>query len=79
MVSNMLDTYCQASGQRVKPMKSTIYFSKGCLEDVRTHIKGHLNVPNEALNDNYLGLPSFVGSSKNDAFKYLTERVWGKS
>jgi hypothetical protein len=33
-------------------------------------------VPNETLNEKYLGMPSDMGKSLNGAFKYLKERVW---
>jgi hypothetical protein len=36
-----------------------------------------LEVPNESLNDEYLGLPSDVGRS-NGAFVYLKDRIWKK-
>ena len=45
---------------------------------MRGDIKEILNVPNETLNEKYLGMPTDVGSSKNGAFKYLKERLWCK-
>jgi hypothetical protein len=36
-----------------------------------------LEVPNESLDDKYLGLPSNVGRS-NGAFVYLKDRIWKK-
>ena len=77
-VSNLLETYCNASGQRINPVKSTIFFSKGCPNVLRGEIKEILNVPNETLNEKYLRMPTDVGSSKNGAFKYLKERLWCK-
>jgi hypothetical protein len=77
-VSNLLDKYCQASGQRINSSKSSIFFSKGCPANVKTEIKGILNVPNETLKDKYLGLPSDIGTSKFGAFKYLKDRLWSK-
>ena len=77
-VSLLLETYAKASGQRINKDKSSLFFSKGCSEEVRTTIKNILHVPNEQLNEKYLGMPSDVGSSKNGAFKYLKDRLWGK-
>ena len=75
-VSNLLDAYCLASGQRVNYDKSSIFFSKGCPETLRVEIKNILNVQNESLSEKYLGLPTDVGQSKNGTFKYLRDRVW---
>jgi hypothetical protein len=75
-VSEVLDVYCQASGQRINLDKSSVFFSKGCPEETRTAIKNMLNVQNESLSEKYLGMPSDVGRSVNGAFKYLRDRVW---
>jgi len=77
-VSQVLEAYCQASGQRINYGKSSIYFSKGVSEATRATIKGIMNVPNETLNEKYLGMPSDVGSSKNSAFKFIKDRLWNK-
>lgn len=77
-VNQVLDAYCQATGQRIHHDKSSIFFSKGVPEAVRDEIKGLLNVPNETLNEKYLGMPSDIGASKNGAFKYLKDRLWSK-
>jgi hypothetical protein len=37
-----------------------------------------LEVPNKALNDRYLGMPTDVGSSRNGTFKFLRDWVWNK-
>jgi hypothetical protein len=77
-VTQVLDYYCQASGQRVNCDKPSIFFSKGCPNNVREEVEGILHVPNETLSEKYLGMPSDIGSSKNGAFKYLKDRLWGK-
>jgi hypothetical protein len=46
--------------------------------DKKTVIKTTLNVPNETLNEKYLGMPSDVGNSKNGSFKYLKDRICKK-
>jgi hypothetical protein len=75
-VTEILKKYCDASGQRINLDKSSVFFSKGCPEVVRQSVKGILQVPNETLNEKYLGMPSDVGRSLNGAFKYLKDRVW---
>lgn len=77
-VYHVLDTYCQATRQRINYSKSSIYFSKGVPDTGRHDIKDILNVPNETLNEKYLGMPSDICSSKNGAFKYLKDRLWSK-
>jgi hypothetical protein len=52
-----LDKYCEASGQRVNLNKSSVFFSKGCPESTRQSVKTILQVPNETLNEKYLGMP----------------------
>ena len=77
-VSNLLDTYCAASGQRIHNEKSSIFFSKGCPPQLRETIKNNLQVQNESLSERYLGMPTDVGHSKNSTFKYLRDRVCEK-
>ncbi|XP_040245695.1 uncharacterized protein [Aegilops tauschii subsp. strangulata] len=77
-VSNLLETYCKASGQQINNEKSSIFFSKGCSQVTRDNIKQSLNVHNESLSDRYLGMPTDVGQSKMGTFKYLRDRVWEK-
>ena len=77
-VSNLLDKYCLASGQRTNSSKSSIFFSKVCPSHIKEEIKGILNVSNETLNYKYLGMPSDIGTSKFGAFKYLKDRLCNK-
>lgn len=77
-VSNLLNHYCQASGHRVNKDKSSIFFSKGCPNGTRETVKQTLQVPNESLNERYLGMPSDVGHSKNGTSKFLEDRIWSE-
>ena len=77
-VSNLLNQYCDASGQRVNKDKSSIFFSKGCPNSTRELVKLSLQVPNESLNERYLGMPTDVGHSKNGTFKFLKDKIWNK-
>lgn len=77
-MSEIVKSYCDASGQRVNLSKSSIFSSKGCPNGRKAMIKQKFDVPNEPLSERYLGLPSYVGKSKNDSFKYIKDRLWGK-
>jgi hypothetical protein len=77
-LSSHLDVYCQASGQRINTDKSSIFFTKGCPHARRDEIKHVLHVESEALNERYLGMPTDVGSSRYDTFKFLRDRIWSK-
>ena len=74
----MLNTYCQAFGQRINHDKSSIFFSKGCPNFVKQEVKALLYIPNETLSAKYFGMPTQLGSSKNGAFKYLKDYLWSK-
>ena len=41
-------------------------------------MKLSLQVPNDSLNERYLGMPTDVGHSKNGTFKFLKDRTWNK-
>jgi hypothetical protein len=58
--------------------KSSIHFAKGISMTIREEIKVQLDIQNAALSEKYLGMPTHVGISVNNAFKYLKERVWNK-
>jgi hypothetical protein len=75
-INNLLLKYCNASRQRVNLDKSSVFFSKGCPEGKRQAMKNIRNVPNETMNEKYLGMPSDIGRSTNGAFKYLKYRIW---
>jgi hypothetical protein len=37
-----------------------------------------MDIPQEAVNEKYLGLPVYMGRSKKKTFEYLKDRVWRK-
>jgi hypothetical protein len=75
-LSEVLQLYCHASGQRINLSKSSIHFSKGCPRLIREDVKQILQVSNESLSEKYLGMPTEIGNSVNDAFKNIKERIW---
>ena len=71
----VLDDYCTSSSQLVSEAKSSIYFSPNTPVEEKVVICQQLNINTEALNDEYLGLPSMVGTDRSDSFEYLIDRV----
>jgi hypothetical protein len=45
----VLDTYCEASGQRINLQKSSIFFGNHCQDDIKVYVKEKLNVATELL------------------------------
>ena len=77
-LSSLMESYCNASGQRINLSKSSVFFSKGCPSLLKTEVKNALNITNESLSDRYMGMPTDVGSCKNGTFKFLKDRLWSK-
>lgn len=60
-VMSVLHLYCNASGQKINLEKSSIFFSKGCSNELRNEVKQGLNVQQEIMSEIYLGTPTNVG------------------
>jgi hypothetical protein len=75
-LTDMLKAYCEGSGQRINLDKSSIYFGAHCTDQVKVAVKNLLGVQSEALNDLYLGMPTYVGHSLGATFKFLLDRIW---
>lgn len=75
---NLLNQYCEASGQAVNMEKSNLFFSNNTPSDQREAIAASLGV-NEVENPGkYLGLPIIWGSSKQRALAFVRDRVGKK-
>ena len=70
-----MDVYGRCSGQQVNRQKTTIFFNKAALEEVKDQIKQALGVPKIKQYEKYLGLPSFVGWRKKANFNYIKENL----
>lgn len=75
-LKSTLQLYCEGSGQRINFQKSSIFFGSRCDEAVKSNAMIRLGVQNEALQETYLGMPTFVGRSPINTFKFLPDRVW---
>jgi hypothetical protein len=74
----VLRQYEECSGQKVNLQKSSLFFGKGCGQNIKVDLKNQIGIQCEALSERYLGLPTVVGRSKWGAFKHLTDRSRGK-
>lgn len=75
-LKSTLQLYCDGSGQKINFSKSSVFFGSHCPENIGDTVKAILEIENEALNKSYLGMPTDVGRSPVDIFKFLPERVW---
>lgn len=74
-VADILDDYNRGSGQLVNKHKSAVFFSPNCLQDCKDEVQACLQIPNEALGERYLGLPTAAERGASDAFNYVPARV----
>uniref|UniRef100_A0A2N9I899 Reverse transcriptase domain-containing protein n=1 Tax=Fagus sylvatica TaxID=28930 RepID=A0A2N9I899_FAGSY len=77
-IREVLDTFCDLSGQKVNMMKSKVYFSPNVKVDVRTDlclVLGFNSTPNLGR---YLGFPIHQPRSSSHEFDFLLDRVQGK-
>jgi hypothetical protein len=83
-ISDILDIYNRGSGQLVNKNKSTIFFSNNCEQPAKQEMHDALQIPNEALGEKYLGLPTLVGKVTDGTFDYVADRIrnfihgWGR-
>ena len=78
VVTEVLQTYADASGQCINFEKSSVYFSSNTTREQRDNMKMVLGVKEVDRFDTYLGLPTLVGRSKYQTFSLLKDRVWKK-
>ena len=75
-VLEILKEYEEPSGQKMNRSKTSLFFSKSILEEVKHGIKAALGVPKILHYEKYLGLPFLVGKGKKESFNYIKEKVW---
>jgi hypothetical protein len=77
-VSNIITDYQNASGQLVNINKSEIMFSKHVREEVKRSIHQILPMQQVKQFAKYLGMPTYIGRSKNQTFQFLQDKIWKK-
>ena len=75
-LKSVLQIYSQGSGQKINLQKSSLYFGSHCPTEIKQKVMDSLNVHNESIHSSYLGMPTYVGQSKMNAFNFITEKVW---
>ena len=75
-VLDILKEYEEASGQKMNRSKTSLFFSKSILEEVKHGINVALGVPKILHYEKYLGLPFLVGKGKKESFNFIKEKVW---
>nr|XP_023882199.1 uncharacterized protein LOC111994541 [Quercus suber] len=78
VITELLQTYADASGQCINFEKSSVYFSTNTATDLRERIKVDLGVREVDRFESYLGLPTIVGRAKFQTFSFIKDRVWKK-
>jgi hypothetical protein len=77
-INNIILDYQNASGQLVNVNKSEIMFSKHVKEEVKRSIHQILHMQQVEQFSKYLGMPTYIGRSKNQTFQFLQDKVWKK-
>ena len=77
-VTDILQTYAQASGQCINMEKSSVLFSSNTPVTQKESIKITFGVKEVEHFETYLGLPTMVGRAKYQSFAYLKDKIWRK-
>jgi hypothetical protein len=75
-LQQILSLYEDCSGQAINKDKSSVMFSKNARRADKQRLMCDLEITKEAHNEKYLGMPVYMGRSKERTFTYLKDRVW---
>ena len=78
LLTEILDLYEAASGQKINTEKSSITFSHNTFLETRNDVLSILGPMQDSRRGKYLGLPSVIGKSKNQVFAEIKEKVGKK-
>jgi hypothetical protein len=74
----IISAYEAGSRQKVNLQKTSTFFSRNISLDRRQEILQLSGFSESQGVEAYLGLPTFVGRSRNQAFHFIKEKVWNK-
>ncbi|KAL2892194.1 LINE-1 reverse transcriptase-like protein [Bienertia sinuspersici] len=77
-VMEILSKYEMASGQKLNLEKSEISFSRNIEQEKKNMLQRKLSFKAVEEYEKYLGLPTYVGSSKKKVFQIIQDKVWKK-
>ena len=77
-VLEVLSTYEAASGQKLNMEKSEMSYSRNIEPEKINILQMKLSFKAVEGHEKYLGLPTFIGSSKKRIFQSIQDRVWKK-
>ena len=77
-VLSVLSTYEAASGQKLNMEKSEMSYSRNVEPEKINMLQMKLTFKAVEGHEKYLGLPTFIGSSKKRVFQIIQDRVWKK-
>lgn len=72
----VISLYEDFSGQTINKEKSSIMFRHNTKQAEKVVTMDALAIGAEARNERYLGLPVYMGKSKEKKFSYLKDRIW---
>lgn len=74
----VLQSYENASGQKINLGKSQLSFSRNVLSIIVDELTQLMGVKEVESYEKYLGLPTIIGKSKTQVFNFVKEKVWKK-
>ncbi|XP_057247591.1 uncharacterized protein LOC130589950 [Beta vulgaris subsp. vulgaris] len=77
-ILDILGTYEAASGQKLNMEKSQVSFSRNIEQEKQDTLQMKLTFKAVEEHEKYLGLPTYIGSSKKRVFQCIQERVLKK-
>jgi hypothetical protein len=78
ILTQILDRYEAASGQKLNHDKTSLFFSRNTSAEKREEISWLLGLKATNRYEKYLGLSTLVGKLKSKAFKSIKDRVWNR-